>query len=117
METKNECVFCNILKNDKDKQIIAEGNNCVAIRKLCRSKEGYSNVNFMIISKEHIRNLHDLKDPNILINMIALAKKLSRKDGIERDFKIEITNGKSAGQTVFHLHIHVKSYEDRWFYN
>ena len=111
------CVFCDIVNNDKNNQEIGRGVGCLAIRKLCRNKNGYKNVNFMIIPTAHIENLHDLKKPVILLNMIALAKKLSKKDGKERDFSIEINNGKGAGQHVFHLHMHVTSSEKRWFYN
>ena len=67
------CVFCDILKDDKLHQIIAEKGNFVAIKKIYLSEV----VNLMIITKEHIDNLNS--DEKVDLNIP------------ERDIRMDLT--------------------------
>lgn len=95
------CPFCAVLKDDKNKQIIKRGEHFTAIRKLYTSK----NVNFLVISNIHIENL---KAGGVDVNeMVRFVNELSAG----KDWSTKISNGKVAGQEVFHLHAHISSYQ------
>jgi diadenosine tetraphosphate (Ap4A) HIT family hydrolase len=111
MSATKSCPFCKILKNDKRKQIIKRGPNLTAIRKNYDS----NTVNFMLVSNDHLDSFSDLdlttKEGVALWREIMVAAK-NLANG--RDFGLKITNGKEAGQTVQHAHVHVFSHEQTW---
>ena len=107
------CPFCLILKNDSKNQIVERGTKVTAIKKLSNK----NNVNFLIISNEHTKNLKTLTDNDVISEIVELANKLSNntKTGIG-DYTLIINNGKNSipGQTVFHLHAHIRSKDKEW---
>ncbi|AYV76809.1 MAG: histidine triad (HIT) protein [Barrevirus sp.] len=108
-----QCPFCEIIKDDKYGQIIWKGDKVSAIKKLCKPR----NVNFLIISNEHIVNLKGSEAKeykhSVVTEMVDLANFLSKG----KDWSIHINNGPKADQTVFHLHAHISSREplESWF--
>jgi histidine triad (HIT) family protein len=67
-------------------------------------------VHLLIIPKQHIAYLTDLKDnqEDLIGHMILVANKLARQNGIaEKGFRIVINVGDDGGQVVKHLHIHL----------
>ena len=51
----------------------------------------------------------------ILGHLLLVAGKISRQLGVDEAFRLIINNGAEAGQTVFHLHLHIlanKSFEE-----
>lgn len=114
-QPQQNCPFCQVLLDDKSNQIIKAGENFTAIRKLYSSK----NVNFLVISTRHIKNLkpgNNLKtaDDNQVITRIVDMNELT--DFINelsegRDWSMKINNGSKSGQEVFHFHAHVFSEE------
>jgi len=103
------CIFCEILQNDKNNQIIYRGKNITAIRKNYRSET----VNFLLISNKHIEKFSDLdmtipEDLVIWTEIMTTAKNLMN----DKDFGIKISNGEKAGQTIFHAHVHIFSFEN-----
>lgn len=43
----------------------------------------------------------------LLGHLLYIAKEVAEKQGIEEHFRVVINNGTEAGQSVFHLHLHV----------
>ena len=112
-----DCVFCRVLQNDINKQIIIKGNNVTAIKKPYTSK----NVNFLIITNSHIINLKDYtpeRHKEILSEIVEMANLLASKSKESRDWSMTINNGSKSNQTVFHLHAHISSNDSwsSWFY-
>lgn len=106
INSKDDCPFCNVLKNDTKKQIIKKGKLVTAIYKLSRGR----NVNFLIVSNSHIENLKHFNKPEdfeIMNEIIQMANELSNG----RDWSLCMNNGKNSKQTVFHLHAHINSDE------
>ncbi|MBC09086.1 MAG: histidine triad nucleotide-binding protein [Gammaproteobacteria bacterium] len=51
----------------------------------------------------------------LLGHLLLVAGKISRQLGVDEAFRLIINNGAEAGQTVFHLHLHIlanKSFEE-----
>jgi len=97
-----DCPFCNLSKNIK---IISESVTTIAIYDKYPVSKGHA----LIIPKSHISNYFDLGTKAqfgcwIMVNFVKdYLQNLYAPDG----FNIGINVGKSAGQSVFHGHIHV----------
>jgi len=96
------CIFCN----DCAGRIIAENELCFAIR------DGFpvTDLHTLIIPKRHVADYFDLYQPelNAIHDLLAQQKKIIlQEDKSVTGFNVGINAGKSAGQTVFHAHVHL----------
>ena len=99
---KNGCVFCSV----PSERIISENELTFAIR----DKFPVTPLHTLIIPKRHTKDYFSLKEEELL-SCHALLRKV--KDSMQNDdeliggFNIGINSGESAGQTIFHCHIHL----------
>lgn len=103
---KQDCIFCKIVKGEIPCAKIYENKNLLVFMDIQPINKGH----LLIIPKEHNELITNLKD-NILEEMIKIARKL---DISLRNIKIKcegvnlfLADGESAGQEVFHVHLHV----------
>jgi len=101
---RKNCVFCKIQK--KKLTIINESKFFFVIR------DNYPVTKFhtLFISKRHITSFFLLTKDEVLnlFNLLNDQKdKLIKKDRKIKGFNIGINDGKCAGQTIFHLHVHL----------
>ena len=97
------CPFC--YDNIKDR-IIAEKNSVVAIRDSYPVTDGH----LLIVPKRHREdyfsfNEAEKKDIDVLI--LKLKNRIMEKDHFVTGFNLGTNIGESAGQTIFHAHIHL----------
>jgi histidine triad (HIT) family protein len=65
-------------------------------------------VHVLIVPREHVPSLNQVSDPTLVGKMSAFAAELARREGIaERGYRTVINTNADAGQTVFHLHLHL----------
>ncbi len=66
-------------------------------------------MHFLVVPKRPIRTLDDAgpTDAAVLGHLLLTAAAVARQQGTEQGSRIVINNGAGAGQTVFHLHVHV----------
>lgn len=103
VESVEDCPFC--YENAKDR-IVDEYNSVFAIKDGFPVSEGHS----LIIPKRHISDYFSLtevekRDSDKLIQI--LRKWISENDSTVTGFNIGVNSGESAGQTIFHCHIHL----------
>jgi len=103
MKIISDCSFC--YDNIKSK-IVAELNSVVAFEDTSPVTPGH----LLIIPKRHCTDFFHMTneeqmDANNLLTI--LRKKILKHDPTITGFNIGINNGKSAGQTIFHCHIHL----------
>jgi diadenosine tetraphosphate (Ap4A) HIT family hydrolase len=101
MATHDQCIFCNL----SSERIIAENELCLAIRDGFPVSEGHT----LIIPKRHVADYFDLT-PNEIAAMQTMMKEIKcqldnklHPDG----YNIGINVNAAAGQTVFHVHMHL----------
>ena len=103
---QDECVFCKIAAKEIPTVIIGESDHSLAFMDIAP----LAPVHILVIAKEHFKNVTELTEsaPEILADMMKLAthEALQYTDG---SFRIQFNTGASAGQTVFHVHLHVLS--------
>ena len=97
-----DCIFCN----DCAGRTIAENELCFAIR------DGFpvTDLHTLIIPKRHVADYFDLYQPelNAIHELLAQQKQIiMQEDKSVTGFNVGINAGKSAGQTVFHVHVHL----------
>ena len=98
----SDCIFCNKEKLDN----IYSDDIFYVIRDGYPVTKGHT----LIILNDHNKSYFDLRDVDILrLNQIIRFQKdeLIEKDNSISGFNIGINQGKDAGQTVMHLHIHL----------
>ena len=68
-------------------------------------------IHILIIPKKPIEKLSDanIEDQALLGHLMLVAGKISEQLNLDNTFRIIINNGAGAGQSVFHLHLHLMS--------
>ncbi|RME62712.1 MAG: histidine triad nucleotide-binding protein [Nitrospirae bacterium] len=101
-----DCIFCKIASKEIPSKIVYEDELSVAFEDI----NPQAPVHILIIPKKHIPNTLALtEDDKALIgHLFMVANKIAQDKGIaERGFRLVNNCNAEAGQTVFHLHIHL----------
>jgi histidine triad (HIT) family protein len=98
------CLFCRILSGEIPAKIVAESDDCIAFRDI----DPKAPVHVLVIPRAHIPSLDAATDAATIGRMALLAAKIARDEGIaERGYRTVINTNADAGQTVFHLLLHL----------
>ena len=101
----DNCIFCSIIKGDIPSFKIYEDNDFLAFLDIAPGTKGHT----LIIPKEHAATLEELSDDKaskILILAKKIVKAMKEVHGFT-NYNIIQNNGKIAGQTVDHYHMHI----------
>jgi histidine triad (HIT) family protein len=99
-------VFARILRGEIPAQVLHEDNRCLAFRDV----DPKAPTHFLVVPKREIARLADADeaDAPVLGHLMLVAARVARDLGVVDDgFRVVINNGAGAGQSVFHLHVHV----------
>lgn len=102
---KDDCIFCKIAAGEIPSRTIYEDEDFRVILDIAPASKGHA----IILPKNHADNLYELSDEDAS-KIFVVAKKVARamKEAFHCEgLNILQNNGELAGQTVFHLHIHV----------
>jgi len=100
------CTFCKIIRREAHGRIVYEDEAAVAIEDI----HPQAPVHLLILPREHIESLTGMKpeDEALIGRLFRIGKELAHKQGLEsRGYRMVINNGVGAGQSVFHLHVHL----------
>ncbi|MBN2092017.1 histidine triad nucleotide-binding protein [candidate division KSB1 bacterium] len=100
------CLFCQIIAKKIPAAIIYEDNELLAFHDIAPQAP----VHVLIIPKEHIATLNDLKPSHteLMGKMISGAQKIAEKLGIdEKGYRLTMNCNRQGGQSVFHIHLHL----------
>lgn len=99
-----DCVFCKIAAKEIPADIVYENESCVAFRDL----DPKAPTHILVIPKEHVEGLQAADENDDLQACMLAAAEVARMEGIDRaGYRVVINSGQAAGQSVYHLHIHV----------
>ena len=99
------CIFCKIAAGEIPSATLYEDDDFRVILDIEPASKGHA----LILPKEHYANLYELDD-ELAAKVLVLAKKMITKltDIVGCDgYNVVQNNGKAAGQTVFHFHMHL----------
>ena len=99
-----DCLFCRILRREIPATIVAEDEHCVAFRDIGPQAP----THILIVPRQHVSSLDEVTDPLLIGRAMMMAADLARSEQIVHPgYRIVINTNAGAGQTVFHLHVHL----------
>ena len=100
----DDCPFCKIASGRIPVKKLAEDEHGLAFPDL----NPQAPLHALVIPKAHVSALTDVTDWSLLGHLLALGHRVAREHGVaESGYRTVINAGRDAGQTVFHLHLHV----------
>ena len=99
------CLFCKIAARQSPAKIVYEDESVVAFEDL----HPQSPVHVLVVPRKHLPSLKEAapEDETLLGHLFAVAAQLARERNIEKGYRTVINNGSWAGQSVYHLHVHL----------
>ena len=101
-----ECLFCRIIGGEIPATIVYQDDRVLAFKDINPQAPGH----VLVIPRRHIASLNDLTpaDDQLVGEMIRRAAALASEMGFtERGYRAVFNTNADAGQTVFHIHLHV----------
>lgn len=97
-------IFQDIIEKKIPADIIHEDDLSIAFNDISPQAP----IHILIIPKKSIAKISDIneEDKDLLGHLLLVAKKVTSDIGIT-DYRVVINNGSEAGQTVFHIHLHI----------
>jgi len=104
--SQQSCLFCRIMAKEIPADLVYEDESAVVIRDV----NPQAPTHLLVIPQEHLESLDDAsqKDEALLGHLLRVAARVANAAGLaEGGYRTVINNGAGAGQSVFHLHLHV----------
>jgi histidine triad (HIT) family protein len=105
-EVYMSCLFCKIINKEIPAKIVYEDDSIIAFEDV----NPQAPVHILVIPRIHIPTTLDIddKDNELIGRMVQVASKIARDREIaDSGFRIVLNCNKDAGQTVFHIHLHL----------
>ena len=103
---EENCLFCKVIAGEIPGDFVHQDERCVVIRDI--NPQAPSHV--LVIPREHLESLDDAsqKDESLLGHLLRVGARVANDMGHgESGYRTVINTGAGAGQSVFHLHVHV----------
>jgi histidine triad (HIT) family protein len=99
------CVFCDIVAGRAPAQIIYQDEHVTAFHDL----HPQAPVHILIVPNRHIVSCAELAagDEALLGHLLVKAAQLAAQENVASGFRLVCNTGRPAGQSVYHLHLHV----------
>ncbi|MEQ1773100.1 MAG: histidine triad nucleotide-binding protein [Burkholderiales bacterium] len=98
-------IFTKIIAREIPAKIVYEDDLCLAFHDV----NPQAPTHVLLIPKKEIARLVDAtpEDQALLGHLMITANKIARQLGVGDAFRLAVNNGADAGQSVFHLHLHI----------
>jgi histidine triad (HIT) family protein len=103
---EQDCIFCRVVAGEIPADVIYRDDRAVAFRDI----NPQAPVHALVIPHEHLDSLDDAagNDERLLGHLLRVAARVANQEGLsESGYRTIINTGAGAGQSVFHLHLHV----------
>lgn len=104
-DATSDCLFCRILRGEIPSKKVYEDEHVLAFEDI--SPKAPTHV--LIIPKKHFAGLKEAQaeDAEVIGRCHLAAAEIARQRGIEQGYRTVLNVGPGAGQSVFHLHVHL----------
>ena len=102
----SDCLFCKFVNGEIQPDKVYEDDEVLAFRDI--SPQAPTHI--LVIPKRHIATLNDLEasDATLIGKLYLVAREIAMKEGIaEAGYRTLINCNEQAGQSVFHIHLHL----------
>ena len=100
------CLFCDMLEGKIPMDVVRETGQSVAFRDI----NPQAPTHVLVVPKRHIESLNELAagDDAIVGEVVRRAAAIAKERGISAGgFRVVFNTNRDAGQTVFHIHLHL----------
>lgn len=100
------CIFCRIARGDFSTEFLVQTERAVAFRDL----HPQAPTHVLVIPRRHVSSLNefDQVEDSLGGELLRVARQVAQQEGIaESGYRVFTNCGPDAGQSVFHLHLHV----------
>ncbi len=111
MEQTADCLFCRIVSGEIPAELVAQGEEWIAFRDVAPQAP----THVLIIPRMHVESVADLDQTSggLAGQLVLAAAETARTLGVSEDgYRLVTNRGIRAGQSVFHLHIHLLAGRD-----
>ena len=101
-----DCLFCKIISGDIPGDIVYQNEHVLAFNDI--SPQAPTHI--LIIPKKHISTINDIdvSDAELVGQLYLAAKAIAQQQGFaEQGYRVVMNCNEGAGQTVFHIHLHL----------
>jgi len=101
----SDCIFCRIARGEVPANILYQDDDVTAFRDL----HPCAPVHILIVPNRHVAGVAQVEpeDATLLGKLFIVARRLAEQEEIVNGYRLVINNGPQAGQSVFHLHVHL----------
>ena len=106
MSSNPQCLFCRIVNGEIPAKKLCEDDDVIAFHDITPQAP----THILVIPRKHIASLADMKEDDVsaIGTTVLRATQLARQLNLEEDgYRLVVNNGRGAGQTVFHIHVHL----------
>jgi histidine triad (HIT) family protein len=97
-----DCIFCKIINGEFNTEFVYENEHLVVFKDI----HPKAPVHLLVVPRLHVPSLNELDDKCLMGELLQGVKNAAEKIGLKA-YRVQINNGKEAGQEVFHLHLHI----------
>ena len=100
-----DCLFCKIRDGVIPAKLVAENEHALAFRDI----NPQAPTHVLVIPRKHLASLAEATsaDAALIGELHLLARQIARDEGLGAGYRTVLNTGAAAGQTVFHLHLHL----------
>ena len=100
-----DTIFGKIIRGELPADIVYEDDQCMAFSDMYPAAP----THILVIPRKPIPRLCDAtaEDQALLGHLMLTANKIAEQEGMGDKFRLVVNNGEGAGQSVFHLHLHI----------
>ena len=99
-----DCLFCRIVRKEIPVTVVAEDEHCVAFRDI----NPQAPLHVLVVPRKHIATLNDARDADVVGRVMLMGAAVAKAEGMaDRGYRVVLNTNADAGQTVFHIHLHV----------
>jgi len=99
-----DCIFCRIVRGEIPAKLVAQNEHCVAFRDI----NPQAPTHVLVIPRTHVPSLNEATDAATIGHLHLMAAEIASAEGLrERGYRTVINTNADAGQTVFHVHLHL----------
>ncbi|MDX2212847.1 MAG: histidine triad nucleotide-binding protein [Oculatellaceae cyanobacterium bins.114] len=105
MSETQDSIFTKIIKREIPADIVYEDDLAIAFKDV----NPVAPVHILVVPKQPIAKLSDAEseDHRLMGHLLLTVKRVAEQAGLTNGYRVVINTGPEAGQTVFHLHLHI----------
>jgi len=101
-----DCIFCKIVLGQIPAKIVYEDDKAIAFEDI----NPQAPVHVLVVPRKHISTTLDIQpeDHALIGRLFEISNTIARERGVDkRGFRLVMNTNREAGQTVFHIHLHL----------